>query len=83
MGYTFKSPSARRLQKVMEQVSARRNSQLSVPERHQLKIARGSMRMHCVGVSIMGGPNHYQAADIIERLSGAIVGIDADCTCSS
>ena len=56
---------------------------LAVPERHQLRIAKASMAKHCVGLAILGGPNHYESARIIERLSGAIVGIDADCTCKS
>lgn len=60
---------------------ARREKALDVGQRHQLRIARDSMRMHCAGVLIMGGPNHYDAAAIIERLTGAIVAIDADCTC--
>jgi hypothetical protein len=59
-----------------------RKAQLSVPERHQLKIARQSMKMHCAGCLIMGGPNHRESARIIHELTGAIVGIDADCTCT-
>jgi hypothetical protein len=51
-------------------------------ERNQLSVARGSMRMHCMGVRIMGGPNHYEAAEIIHRLTGVFVAIDAGCTCT-
>ncbi len=58
-----------------------RTQRLSVPDKHQLRIARSTMRMHCLGAAIMGGPNHVKAASIIKRLSGAIVRIDTDCTC--
>ncbi len=60
----------------------KRTSGLAVPERHQLKIAKSSMSKHCIGLAIIGGPNHRESARIIERLTGAIVGIDADCTCA-
>ncbi len=56
---------------------------LGVPERHQLRIAKDSMRKHCVGLAILGGPNHHESVRIIERLTGAIIGIDADCTCDA
>ena len=61
----------------------RRARSLGVPERHQLKIARSSMSNHydCAGLAILGGPNHYESARIIEQLTGQIVGIAADCTC--
>ncbi len=42
---------------------------LSVPERHQLKIARDTMKMHCVGARIMG-MTHHEAASIIRELTG-------------
>ena len=58
-----------------------RQGELSVPERHQLSIARKSMKMHCAGLAIMGGPNHKESAAIIHELTGAIVAIDAGCTC--
>lgn len=69
------------LSRVVSGAIRKRERSLSVPERHQLKVARGSMRMHCAGALIMGGPNHYQSARIIEQLTGAIIGIDADCKC--
>lgn len=43
---------------------------LSVPERHQLKIARDTMKMSDVGASIMGGPSKAEAREIIKRLTG-------------
>ena len=43
---------------------------LSVPERHQLRIARQTLRMSEAGALIMGGPNHAEAREIITRLTG-------------
>lgn len=59
----------------------KREQNLSTPEKHQLKVARDSMRMHCVGLSILGRLDHYESASIIERLTLKVVGIDTDCTC--
>ena len=50
-------------------------------DKHQLKIARASMRMSCLGCRIMGGMNHYEASSAIHRITGAYVQIEADCTC--
>lgn len=44
--------------------------QLSGPEKHQLKIARSTLSMSLSGAMIMGGPNHAEAREIIERLTG-------------
>jgi len=44
--------------------------QLSVPERHQLKIARHTLTLSVAGALILGGPTHVEAAEIIERLTG-------------
>ena len=60
---------------------AQRERALSVPDKHLLRIARDSGRMPCAMLGVMGGPNHYDAAEIIARLTGAIVAIDAPCTC--
>ena len=54
---------------------------LTVPETHQLKIAKKTMKMNCVGALVLGGPNHYEAANIIHELTGAIVAIDSPCSC--
>ena len=54
---------------------------LNVPEQHQLKIARSTMRMHCVGARIMGGPDHLRAVNIIRNLTGKHVKLHNDCTC--
>ena len=43
---------------------------LTVPERHQLKIARDTLKMSDVGARIMGGPTKEQAREIILRLTG-------------
>ncbi len=44
---------------------------LSVPEKHQLKIARQTLRMNNVGILVMGGPNKPEARETIMRLAGA------------
>lgn len=42
---------------------------LTVPERHQLKIARDTLKMSDVGARIMGGPDKAEAKRIIARLT--------------
>ena len=57
---------------------------LSVPERHQLRIARDTMKMSCAGARIMGGMGpspHRKAAEVIHTLTGVTVGVDSDCSC--
>jgi len=44
--------------------------QLSVPDRHQLKIARDTLKMNDVFVAVMGGPTKEEAREIILRLTG-------------
>lgn len=53
----------------------------TVADKHQLKIARSSMKLSCLGCRILGGPNHYEAASIIHSITRQIVPIDVDCTC--
>lgn len=43
---------------------------LSVPEQHQLKVARDTLRMTDTGAIIMGGPTKAEARAIIKRLTG-------------
>ena len=43
---------------------------LSVPEQHQLNIARKTLKMSDVGARIMGGMTKEQARDVIKRLTG-------------
>lgn len=43
---------------------------LSVPEQHQLNIARKTMRMSDAAAAVMGGPNKEEAAAIILKLTG-------------
>ena len=69
------------LRKHITRVVRKRGQALSVPERHQLRIARDSMRYACPMLGVLGGPNHYRAASIIHELTGQIVCIDADCVC--
>jgi hypothetical protein len=44
--------------------------ELSIPERHQLRIARKMLTYSDVGAMIMGGPTKQEARDIIYRLTG-------------
>ena len=43
---------------------------LTVPQRHQLKVARDTLKMSDIGALIMGGPSKPEAREIIERLTG-------------
>jgi len=43
---------------------------LSVPEQHQLKIARKTLTYSDAGAMIMGGPSKAEARQIIKRLTG-------------
>lgn len=43
---------------------------LSVPEQHQLRIARDTLKMNDVFARIMGGPTKEEARQIIIRLTG-------------
>lgn len=45
-------------------------SNLTVPERHQLRIARDTLKMSDVVARIMGGPSKAEAKRIIARLTG-------------
>jgi len=44
--------------------------QLSVPERHQLKIAYDTLKMPDAMVGVMGGPTKEEAKQIIKKLTG-------------
>jgi len=43
---------------------------LSVPEKHQLRIARKTLKMSDVGALVMGGPSKEEARRIILELTG-------------
>lgn len=43
---------------------------LSVPEQHQLKIAKDTLRMPDAMAGVMGGPTKEQAREIIKELTG-------------
>ncbi len=47
--------------------------QLSVPERHQLKIAMDTLRMPDAMANVMGGPTKAEAREIIFRFTGRTV----------
>lgn len=42
---------------------------LSVPEQHQLRVARQTLKMSDMGARIMGGPTKQEAREIIKRLT--------------
>lgn len=43
---------------------------LTIPEQHQLKIAKQTMKLSEVGAMILGGMSHATAKTIIKRLEG-------------
>lgn len=43
---------------------------LTIPERHQLKVARDTLKMNDAFARIMGGPSKQEAREIIRRLTG-------------
>jgi len=43
---------------------------LNVFERHQLKVARDTLKMTDAGAKVMGGPTKAEARQIIKRLTG-------------
>jgi len=43
---------------------------LTVPEQHQLKIARQTLRMPAAMAGVMGGPSRAEAVRVAEKLSG-------------
>ena len=47
---------------------------LSVPDMHQLKVARDTLRMSDAGALIMGGPDKRASRRIILRLTGRFSG---------
>jgi hypothetical protein len=52
--------------------------ELSVPEKHQLRIARDTLKMSDVGALIMGGPTKSEARQIILKLTGRPAKEDCD-----
>lgn len=62
-----KSPNPRRQSSID---AFGRESSLGVPERHQLRIARDTLRMSDVVARVMGGPTKEEAREIIRRLTG-------------
>lgn len=44
--------------------------ELSVPEQHQLRIARQTLRMNDVMARVMGGMTKDEAREVIKRLTG-------------
>lgn len=52
--------------------------ELSVPEKHQLKIAKQTLNMPDAMVGVMGGPDKKEAREIVKRLTGKVVKEDED-----
>lgn len=50
---------------------SKNNKNLTVPEKHQLKVARDTLKMSDIGASIMGGPTKEEARAIILKLTGS------------
>ena len=48
---------------------AREEEVLTVPEKHQLRIARDTLKMPDAMVGVMGGPTKEEAKEIIKRLT--------------
>lgn len=48
----------------------RKKRELSVPEKHQLRIAEDTLRMPDAMAEVMGGPTKAEAREIIYRLTG-------------
>lgn len=44
--------------------------ELSIPEKHQLKIAKDTLKMPDAMARVMGGPTKEEAREIIKRLEG-------------
>jgi len=43
---------------------------LTVPQKHQLRIARKTLKMSDVGALVMGGPSKEESRRIIQELTG-------------
>ncbi len=54
---------------------------MDVFKKHQLRIAKATLKMHCVGALVMGGMNHPQAIAIIKEFTGKTNSRFSDCTC--
>ena len=54
---------------------------LSVPQRHQLKIAKDTMRLTCLGTNCLGGMDHQCAVAVIKEFTEQTVHVASDCIC--
>ena len=43
---------------------------LSIPEQHQLRVARDTLKMNDVMARVMGGMTKEEAREVIQRLTG-------------
>ena len=49
---------------------------LSVPEQHQLRIARRTLKLHDAAILILGGMSKAEAQAVIARLTGKVLGLE-------
>jgi len=58
---------------------------MDIFKKHQLKIARDTLKMHCLGAYIMGGlpQGHVDAVRIIKQATGKDVALPAQCKCAN
>jgi len=68
IGYAGPIPSSGLARQDLEGEIKTTKSELSVPEKHQLKIARDTLKMSDAGANVMGGPTKEEAKEIIARL---------------
>ena len=47
-----------------------RKTEMSVFDKHQLRVAKATLRMHDAGARIMGGMTKDEARQVIRRLTG-------------
>ena len=53
---------------------------LTVPERHQLRIPRDTLKMTPAMAAVMGGPNPEEARRTIRQLTGCAIGVEKEAT---
>lgn len=56
---------------------------MTIQEKQQLKIARDTLKLSCIGTRILGGMDHATAQAVICELTGKRIELDDDCTCKA
>lgn len=54
---------------------------LTVPERHQLRIARDTVKRPCAMARVLGGMDHLRAVNTIRNLTGSDIKLPDGCDC--